>query len=310
MWSKIAKNLILLVLLVLIAFVILNVASKKLNMSNADVKVENLKQNEPTNKNISSKIPATFNLDLESDIVLISNLNTGRVLFQQNADQKTSTASIAKLLSAIVVLENMDINEIININDTIYNSLPSKTDLVLTENIKIIDLLKMTLIMSSNDAVSALANHLGYYDFLAKMNLKANEIGMYNSHFDNPIGFDSEGNYSTAFDLFQLAKYVYVNFPLIGEITKSNAITIKSESNIDHLVVPTNLVVDKLENFWGGKTGTTPKAEEALLSIFEIEAKDNKYPYTAIIIKSKNRFSDIKKISKWIANNNKFLTNY
>jgi serine-type D-Ala-D-Ala carboxypeptidase (penicillin-binding protein 5/6) len=236
-------------LLVLIAFVILNVASKKLNMSNADVKVENLKPNGTINKNTSSKIMSTFNLDLESDVVLISNLNTGRVLYQQNADQKVSTASIAKLLSAIIVLENMDVDEIININDTIYNSLPSKTDLILNENIKVIDLLKMTLIMSSNDAVSALAHHLGYYDFLAKMNLKANEIGMYNSHFDNPIGFDGEGNYSTAFDLFQLAKYVYTKFPLIGEITKSHAITVKSESNIEHLVVPTNLAVDKLENF-------------------------------------------------------------
>ncbi len=310
MWSKIVKNLILLVLLVLIAFVILNVTSKKLNTSNADIEVKDLKQNETISKNISSNIMSTFNLDLESDIVLISNLNTGRVLYQQNADQKTSTASIAKLLSSIVVLENMDVNEVIHINDVIYSSLPSKTDLLLSEDIKVIDLLKMTLIMSSNDAVSALANHIGYYDFLAKMNLKANEIGMYNSHFDNPIGFDSEGNYSTAFDLFQLAKYVYTNFPVIGEITKNQAVTITSESNINHLVVPTNLVVDKLENFWGGKTGTTPKAEEALLSIFELESNGNKYPYTAIIIKSKNRFSDIKKISKWMVNNNKFLTNY
>jgi len=72
---------------------------------------------------------------------------------------------------------------------------------------------------------------------------------MYNSHFDNPVGFDSKGNYSNALDLFQLAKYIYNNFPIIGEITTSKAITITSESNIKHLVVPTNLIIDELENF-------------------------------------------------------------
>jgi D-alanyl-D-alanine carboxypeptidase len=190
-----------------------------------------------------------FNLALESNIVIVGNLKTGQIIFQKNSDLKTSTASIAKLLSASIVLEKLNPEDVITIIDSIYSNLPSKTDLVLDEKIKVIDLLRMALIMSSNDSVSALANHLGYYDFLNQMNSKAIGIGMYNSHFDNPVGFDSAGNYTTALDLFQLAKYVYNNYPLIGEITRSKAVSFKSVSKVEHLVVPTNLIVGDLENF-------------------------------------------------------------
>lgn len=305
---EIYKKISVFVFLVLIAsFIIFNI-NKKNNTSIADVK--EVLPKAKTNKETLSKINPVFDLALESNIVLIGNLETGHILYQKNADQKTNAASITKLLSAGVALENIDINNVITINDTIYSNLPAKADLVLGERIKVIDLIKMALIMSSNDAINALANHLGYYDFLNKMNTKANELGMYNSHFDNPVGFDSEGNYSNALDLFQLAKYIYNNFPIIGEITTSKAITITSESNIKHLVVPTNLIIDELENFWGGKTGTTPKAKEALLSIFEFEEKGKKYPYVAIIVQSDNRFSDVKKISEWFSNNKIILTNY
>jgi len=239
--------LILFVFITILA--IFNISKKNTNTSKADIKTTSTLATNTFNKNTASKIVPNFNLSLDSNIALIGNLKTGRVLFQKNADLKTNAASIAKLLSASVVLSKLNISNIININSSIYENLPSKTDLVLDENIKVLDLLKMALIMSSNDAINALAYHIGYYDFLSSMNQKANEIGMYNSHFDNPIGFDSEGNYSTAVDLFQLAKYIYNNFPIVGDITRSNAITITSESNIKHLVVPTNLIVDKLENY-------------------------------------------------------------
>jgi D-alanyl-D-alanine carboxypeptidase len=74
--------------------------------------------------------------------------------------------------------------------------------------------------------------------------------------------------------------------------------------------VPTNLIIDKLENYWGGKTGTTPQAKEALLAIFEFKNNGKKYPYIVVIVQSDNRFSDIQKISEWLLANKPFLTNY
>jgi D-alanyl-D-alanine carboxypeptidase len=222
---------------------------KVTNISEANIKASTLTDSNLSQKKLPSQASPVFDVTLESNIVLIGNLKTGRIVFQKNADQQTNAASITKLLSSSIILESIDANNVVRIDHQMYESLPSKTDLVLDESIKVIDLLKMALIMSSNDAINALANHYGYYEFLNQMNQKANAVGMYNSHFDNPIGFDSETNYSTALDLFQLGKYIYNNFPLIGEITRSQAITITSLSNIKHLVVPTNLIIDKLENY-------------------------------------------------------------
>jgi D-alanyl-D-alanine carboxypeptidase len=73
-------------------------------------------------------------------------------------------------------------------------------------------------------------------------------------------------------------------------------------------VVPTNSIIDKLSNYWGGKTGFTDEANEALLSIFEINDNSQKYPFVAIVIQSSNRFNDTQKISQWIENNKTLLT--
>ena len=211
-------------------------------------------------------------------------------------------------MSAVVFLENDNIDEDLTITDEIYNQLPHKNDLLLNEKIKKHDLLKMALMMSSNDAIVALANSADYYDFIKNMNDKAFELGMYQTKFDNPIGFDSTNNYSTAADLFQLAKYIYNNHKIIGDISKEKSYSFTSKSNIFHLVVPTNSIIDKLSNYWGGKTGFTDEANEALLSIFEINDNSQKYPFVAIVIQSSNRFNDTQKISQWIENNKTLLT--
>ena len=243
------KIIILAVFILLVILIIFFTTRKTTNTSEANINTSTMTNLNAPQKKLPSQASPVFDLSLESNIILIGNLKTGNIVFQKNADLQTNAASITKLLSAGVILENIDINTVVHIDKEKYDYLPSKSDLVLDERIKIIALLKMALIMSSNDAINALANHFGYYEFLNLMNRKAKSIGMYSSHFDNPIGFDSEKNYSTALDLFQLGKYIYNNFPLIGEITRSQAITVTSVSNIKHLVVPTNLIIDKLENY-------------------------------------------------------------
>ncbi len=308
--SKLKKIIVLSAFILLVILIFFLISHKTTSTSKANINNSPTTESSLHSKKLPSQYTPVFDLTLESNIILIGNIETGNIVFQKNADQKTNAASITKLLSSAVILENVNTSNVIHIDKQQYESLPSKTDLVLDEHIKVIDLLKMALIMSSNDAINALANHLGYYEFLNLMNQKAKSIGMYNSHFDNPIGFDSIENYSTALDLFQLGKYIYKHFPLIGEITRSQAITITSLSNVKHLVVPTNLIIDKLENYWGGKTGTTPQAKEALLAIFEFENNGKKYPYIVVIVQSDNRFSDIQKISEWLSANKPFLTNY
>lgn len=242
------KIIILSIAIILIALIFFLINKKSTNTSKAN-NTSTMTGSNLSQKKLPSQASPVFDVTLESNIVLIGNLKTGHIIFQKNADQQTNAASITKLLSSAVILENIDVNNVVHIDKQMYEYLPSKSDLVLDERITVLDLLKMALIMSSNDAINALANHFGYYEFLNQMNQKAKAIGMYSSHFDNPVGFDSEKNYSTALDLFQLGKYMYNHFPIIGEITRSQAITITSLSKVKHLVVPTNLIIDKLENY-------------------------------------------------------------
>lgn len=198
-------------------------------------------------------------------------------------------------MSASIVLNKMDLDEIIIIDNGIYSKLPDKNDLLLNEKIKVYDLLRMALVMSSNDSITALAYSYGYDDFVSLMNQKALELGMFHSHFDNPVGFDSPQNYSTALDLFYLSRYIYNNHPLLGEISKSKAFNIKSASNITHLVIPTNTIISEIKEFWAGKTGLTPEASGALLTIYEFKNSQNKnIPFVSIVLKTKDRFKDTK----------------
>jgi len=104
----------------------------------------------------------------------------------------------------------------------------------------------MGLVMSCNDAIMALAYSMGENIFVGLMDQKIREIGLQDTGFFNPLFFDSEGNFTTALDLFKISRYIYNNYPQIGNITRMRAYTFKSESGIAHLVVPTNILLDKI----------------------------------------------------------------
>lgn len=300
---------IFLIVVTILIFTINYFNIRFINSSNADVNSLINTDKETLVTPTTLKKTLFFNEPISSNIVLIGNLETGQIIYSKNIDVKTAIASITKWMSAVVYLENSDINMPITIDEEIYKSLPNKNDLLLYERIYAKDLLRMALIMSSNDAIVALAKSLDYDVFINQMNAKAIDLGMYQTKFDNPIGFDSENNYSTALDLFHLAKYVYKNHSDIGEISKKNSYNFTSISGIYHLVVPTNAVLNKLENYWGGKTGLTDQANQALLSIFELEDSGKKHPWVAIVIQSPDRFDDTLLISNWINKNKTLLIN-
>jgi len=104
----------------------------------------------------------------------------------------------------------------------------------------------MGLVMSANDAFMILAMNQGEGIFVGWMDQKSKEIGLKNTGFFDPLFFDSQGNFTTALDLFELSRYIYNSSPQIGEITRKQAYSFKSESGIIHLVVPTNELLTKI----------------------------------------------------------------
>ncbi|MCC7432302.1 D-alanyl-D-alanine carboxypeptidase, partial [Candidatus Peregrinibacteria bacterium] len=140
---------------------------------------------------------------IEAKSVLSLDLETGKVLFENGPDQELPMASLTKLMTALVILDNHDLNEIVTIDKRATQVEPAKIYLKAGEQFTIRDLFKGLFIKSANDVALALAYHdsQDLDTFVEKMNKKAQEIGLKNTQFKNPTGLDLEGQYSTANDL-------------------------------------------------------------------------------------------------------------
>jgi len=237
-----------------------------------------------------------FKNSVKAEIALVGNLNTGQVMYARNADLHTLPASIGKLIAALVVLDKMNQNDVITINSNMINPDWGKPNFYVGEKVKVKDLLNMGLVMSANDAIIALAQSQGEGRFVGMMDQKIKEIGLNDTGFFDALFFDSNGNFTTALDLFKLSRYIYNNYPKIGEITRMRAFNFTSESGTKHLVVPTNQLLDKIPELWGAKTGVTPEAKECLLIIYEFD----KVPYVTIVLKSDDRFKDTEILYQWL----------
>ena len=141
---------------------------------------------------------------------LVYDTRSGRFLFAKNPRLKLPVASLTKILSAVVVLENLDTKDIIVVPKEALRVDDEKQSLYLNEEITVENLLKLMLIESSNDAAYALAYYANTkgINFVEKMNEKAQLLSMNDSNFLDPAGLNDDA-YSTAEDLVKLVKYSF-----------------------------------------------------------------------------------------------------
>lgn len=251
------------------------------------------------------------NFDLNSKNVVLYNLNDNRVLYEQNKDEKVSIASMTKILTAMTVIENQN-----NLQKTIKltnNDFKKINELNLAtagfkvgDTVTYEDLLYGLLFPSGAECAFALSNNTfsTYDEFINKMNNLAKKIGMKNSSFTNPVGYDEENHYSTVNDVYLLFKYAMNN-----KVFK-NIITDKSYTTSNNIVLKNN-VINKYKKISGknylvaGKTGTTKKAGYALASIIK-EGKVNLMLVTTntpFDYKAYYNFLDAKTIYEYYLNN-------
>lgn len=251
------------------------------------------------------------NFDLNSKNVVLYNLNDNRVLYEQNKDEKVSIASMTKILTAMTVIENQN-----NLQKTIKltnNDFKKINELNLAtagfkvgDTVTYKDLLYGLLFPSGAECAFALSNNTfsTYDEFINKMNNLAKKIGMKNSSFTNPVGYDEENHYSTVNDVYLLFKYAMNN-----KVFK-NIITDKSYTTSNNIVLKNN-VINKYKKISGknylvaGKTGTTKKAGYALASIIK-EGKVNLMLVTTntpFDYKAYYNFLDAKTIYEYYLNN-------
>lgn len=210
------------------------------------------------------KAEDSLNLD-SSSAILIDNFS-GKVLYEKNADEKLPMASMTKIMSMLLIMENiengnLDYTDKVVISKNASSMGGSQVFLQEGEEYKVEDLLKCIAVSSANDAVVAMAEKISGSEeaFVEAMNNKAQELGLENTHFANPHGLDNEDHYSTARDMAlmaqELLKYEDIlNFTSIYEdyLTKPDGSQV--------WLVNTNRLVRFYEGVDGLKTGYTTEA--------------------------------------------------
>ena len=197
--------------------------------------------------------------DLDNDIVY----------YEKNVDDKRLIASITKILTAIVTIENVDINKNVLVGEEVLKAYGSAVYIEVGEKLTIKDLLYGLMLRSGNDAAIVLAKNVaGSNDNFAKlMNKLATDIGMKNSYFINPHGLednDGNGNISTAKDMALLTRYAMKN-KVFREIFGTKKYTVKTNYKTYSWTNKNKLLLSE-DYITGGKTGFTKKAHRTLVT--------------------------------------------
>ena len=242
-------------------------------------------------------------MELYSECVLLVSADNGEVIFDKHAGKQTAPASLTKVITSIVVLENCpDLNAVVTMPESCIKELSgtgsSLGGIKAGESLRVYDLLAYLLIMSANEAANCLADYVSNGDrakFVEMMNKVAEDLGCKDSHFVNPHGLDDDDQYITARDM---AKFLTraLEFPAFKEITSRNSYTV-AETNMqkERTLVSTNYMLNSAYKDYyckyvkGGKTGTTSKAGRCMAAY----ASKDGYNYICIALNS--TFYDVDK---------------
>jgi len=204
---------------------------------------------------------------------MVMDMDSGRVLYEKNADEQRLIASITKIMTAVLAIENAPLDTEITVGEEVLSMYGSNIYIELGEKLSLRDLLYGLMLRSGNDAAIVIANNIASSEeeFVSMMNKKAKEIGMKNTIYRNPHGLDEETkNYSTARDMAILSSYA-MTLKDYREISSTKKWTTKSDKK-SYLWNNRNKLLYSYSYATGGKTGYTPSAGRTLVTT---ASKDN-----------------------------------
>ena len=226
--------------------------------------------------------------DATSDVVLAS----------WNANDQASMASVTKVMTAIIVLENSELSDVVTVPSFATGARGSNAGLVAGEKWSVGDLLIAIIVRSGNDAALTLAYHVGGESisaFVAMMNAKAADLGMSSTRFANPNGLDAEGHYSSARDLLTLI-VASQEYPDIRRVARTRLVSMPADPNgKSRLFTNTNKLLGSYPGVTGLKTGDTPQADKVLLATSE---RAGRVIYT-VVMHSDDHFADTRELLDW-----------
>lgn len=241
-------------------------------------------------------------LSVPSNNAILIDQDSGRILYSKNINEKRLIASTTKIMTAIIAIESGKLDDIVTINKSINKSYGSGIYIKEGEKITLRELVYGLLLRSGNDAALAIEDYLGGHDkFINKMNIKAINIGMKNTHFENSSGLDESGeeNYYTVYDMAILMKYASNNYDF-KEIDSTKKITIKTNKNT-YIWNNKNKLLYSYKYATGGKTGYTKRAKRTLVT----SSSKNDINLIAVTFIDKDDFNTHKKLYEYGFNNYK-----
>ena len=191
---------------------------------------------------------------------------SGRCIYCKDENKQTAMASTTKIMSAVIIVENCNLEDIVTVTEKAAGVGGSRLGLHTDDKISVNDLLYGLMLRSGNDAAVALAIHTAgsVEEFANLMNQKAEVLGLTNTHFVSPHGLDNSEHYTTAYELAKITDYALKN-ETIAKIVKTKTTTISINGNLMQ-INNTNELLGNVEGVYGVKTGFTNNAGRCLVT--------------------------------------------
>ena len=268
--------------------------------------------------NISVSYSTEQKKEILAEAAILINPSTDKILYSKNEYEILYPASTTKILTAILTIENCNLDDIVTVPYEAINIIPSGytiADLQVGEKLTVRQLLELAMVPSANDAANTLAFHISgsIENFADLMNKKVTDLGLTNTHFTNPSGIHDDNHYSTAYDLAMIMKYCMKN-STFRNISGMKYCTIPATNKYNERVFTTTnelLLKNNSSNYFyeytiAGKTGYTTKAKNCLISV----SNKNNFELICVVLASgmysnnlSGRFIDSKILFEYGYNN-------
>ncbi len=251
-----------------------------------------------------TKLLENLSENIQAKAYYVVDLQNGKILFSKNENEKLPLASLTKLMSSLVITENLPSFTLIPITKEAI-ALQGDSGLLFKEGWKLKDLMDYSLITSSNDGISALASVLDSFESpentntVKMMNARAKELNLSSAEFFNETGLDLDnggsGGYASAKDTANLIAYILNNNASLLSATAYTDLEFTSENNITHNAKNTNQLSENIPSLIASKTGFTDFAGGNLVVAFDVGPSR---PIVAVVMGSSidGRFSDMENI--------------
>lgn len=243
-------------------------------------------------------VPLTAPPQTQASSVIVVDLNTSKVLYAKNADQRRAVASTQKIITALCVLDAGSLDKPVRIVTSDGDCEPTKLGIRAGEIYTRRALLKVLLVKSANDVARALARDVAGSEanFAILMNRKCAQLGMRNSRFRNPHGLTEPGQYSTARDMAIAAMEAYKH-PFIRDCVATKVTTFRFSDGRTIQLETTNKVLKDLPYCNGMKTGTTNASGRCLIATGSLRDRDA----VAVVLHSNSRsiWNDSSSLLRW-----------